>query len=308
MMSSFLELRHFRLVQHIAETQSITRAAERLHLSQPALSRQLRDIEVKLGVTLFDRRGKTLQPTAAGRHLLSVASPILDLANQAEATVLQMASGTVGAIRLAAECFTCYRWLPVIIEMFQKTHPAIEIDISMEATGNPIKGLQAGIVDLALAYSAVEDTKLDSVSLFEDALVAVLHPDHPLANRSYLTPHDFATEHLLLYDAETADVMREVLVPAGVRPRRTSSLRITDGLLNLVKARLGVTVVAGWAAAEDVAAGRVAAVPITQTGLPRQWHAVYSATMETPPYLTAFVELLRGYVQEGLLLPKQASA
>lgn len=300
-MPIFLDLRHFRLVQQIAATQSITRAAERLHVSQPALSRQLRDIEEKLGVALFDRRGKTVQPTAAGRHLLSVAPAILQLADDAEKTILQMASGTAGSIRLATECFTCYRWLPKIIAQFQQEHPAVEIDLNMAATSNPIKALQAGTLDLALVYSPFDDPKLHATPLFEDALVAVVHPDHPLAERAYLTPQDFADEHVLLYDAETADVMRDVLLPAGVRPRRTSSLRITDGLLNLVKAGLGITVIAGWAAAADVAAGRVVAIPITETGLPRHWHIVHSATMDLPPYLTAFIKLLRDDAQAGLL-------
>jgi len=149
-MPVFLDLRHFRLVQQIVATQSITRAAERMHISQPALSRQLRDIEEKLGVALFDRRGKTMQPTAAGRHLLSVAPAILQLADDAEETVLQMASGTAGSIRLATECFTCYRWLPKIIAEFQQEHPAVEIDLNMRAShGLPFKVLP--FVDRQLA-------------------------------------------------------------------------------------------------------------------------------------------------------------
>ncbi len=293
MTTTFLELRHFRLVKHIAETQSITRAAEQMHLSQPALSRQLRTIETKLGVTLFDRHGKTMIPTAAGRHLLSVAPALLEQAAHAEQAVLQMASGSVGSIRLSTECFTCYRWLPGIVEQFQAVYPQVEIDLNMQATDDPIAALVAGKLDLALVYSPITDPKLHATSLFRDALMAVLPPKHRLATRPYLAAEDFAEEHLLLYDAEASDVMREVLMPAGVRPRRCSSIRITDGLLNLVKAGLGITVVAGWAAAPDVAEGRLVTLPITADGMPRHWRAVRSATSAAPTYLTAFIDLLQ---------------
>lgn len=301
-MPAFLELRHFRLVQQIAETQSITRAAERLHLSQPAVSRQLRAIEAKLGTPLFDRHGKTLRATAAGQRLLSVAPALLETARQAEQTVLQIAAGTHGSIRLAAECFTCYRWLPAVVDDFHQRHPEIDVDVKLEATAAPVKALREGELDLALVYSTVDDAKLRAISLFDDALVAVLPPQHVLATRPYLVPQDFSDEHLILYDAKTADVMREVLLSAGVRPRRVSSLRITDGLLNLVKAGLGITVVAGWAAAAEVAAGHLVVVPITEHGLRRQWQAVYSATTEPPPYLRAFVEQLVCKAQDGQLL------
>lgn len=301
-MPAYLELRHFRLVQHIAETQSITRAAERLHISQPALSRQLRDIESKLGVALFDRHGKTMRVTVAGREVLAAAPQLLDAARRVEAAVLDIAAGTQGSIRLATECFTGYRWLPALIEGFQVVYPDVTVDVHLDATGDPLQALRTGTLDLALVYSAVDDPKLQAVPLFDDALVAVLHPSHPLATRPYVIPADFADQHLVVYDAETADVMREVLLPAGVRPRRVSSLRITDGLLNLVKANLAITVVAGWAAASDVASGRVMAVPITEHGLVRHWQAVYSATNEPPSYLTAFVEQLVCKAQEEQLL------
>ncbi|HEX2401688.1 MAG TPA: LysR family transcriptional regulator, partial [Mycobacterium sp.] len=105
-----LEVRHLRLVSAVAELGSLTRAGDRLHLTQSALSHQLRDIESRLGAALFLRVGKRLVLTPAGERLLATARDVLDRLDRTEQDIHQMGKARAGMLRLTTECYTCYHW------------------------------------------------------------------------------------------------------------------------------------------------------------------------------------------------------
>ena len=107
-----LDIRHLKLIVAVTEEKSVTKAGERLHLTQSALSHQLRDIEERLGTPLFLRLNKRMIPTQAGERLLSSARHVLDELKHAEDEVAQMANHKRGALRISTECYTCYHWLP----------------------------------------------------------------------------------------------------------------------------------------------------------------------------------------------------
>src|SRR5262249_33239450 len=132
-----LEIRHLRLLTAVAEEESVTAAGRRLHLTQSALSHQLRDAEQKLGTPLFLRLGKRMALTAAGKKLVDAARRILSDLHNAEAEVLEMNSGAHGVIRLSTECYTCYHWLPPVMASFHTRFPKVEVCIDMDATHHP---------------------------------------------------------------------------------------------------------------------------------------------------------------------------
>ena len=107
-----VEVRHLRLVAAIADSGSLTRAGDRLHLTQSALSHQLRDIESRLGAALFLRVGKRLVLTPAGERLLASARDVLDRLQQTELEIRELGKERGGVLRLTTECYTCYHWLP----------------------------------------------------------------------------------------------------------------------------------------------------------------------------------------------------
>src|SRR5262252_6692462 len=110
-----LEVRHLRLVAAVADCGSLTRAGDRLHLTQSALSHQLRDIESRLGVALFLRIGKRLVLTPAGERLLGSAREVLGALRQAELEIRQLGQENAGLLRITTECYTCYHWLPPLL-------------------------------------------------------------------------------------------------------------------------------------------------------------------------------------------------
>lgn len=289
-----LDVRHLRLVAAVVDTGSVTAAARVLHLSQPALSHQLRDVEERLGTELFQRKGRRMVLTGPGRRVLEAARKVVAEVEAAEAEVSQLARTSPGVLRLATECYTAYHWLPGVLRRFSAKHAGVEVRIAVEATRRPVEALLSGELDLGIVSEPVKHRKLTGAPLFEDELMAVMAPDHPLAKKSVLHAADFAREHVLLYSIPLTEstLFQQVLVPAGVTPARVSRVELTEAMVEMAKAGLGVGVLARWAVAPELSKGTLAAVRVTRPGLRRHWHAAWPRTVRPPPYLAPFVELL----------------
>jgi LysR family transcriptional regulator for metE and metH len=296
-MALHLEVRHLRLMETVAREGGITKAANRLHLTQSALSHQLRDIEEKLGTPLFLRLNKRMLLTQAGERLLNAAPLVLDELRRAEEDIRQIALHREGMLRISTECYTCYHWLPAVLKPFQEVFPRVEVRIVVEATRRPVEALLDGRLDLAITSTATRNHKLTFKPLFRDELVVIASPGHPLAARPYVTAKDLAAEHLLVYALPNEDltVFQKVLVPAGVKPRQVSRVELTEAIIEMVKAGMGISVMARWAVAPHVEAGLLRVLPLTARGLHRQWSAAMIRHKAQPPYLRQFVELVASH-------------
>jgi LysR family transcriptional regulator, regulator for metE and metH len=292
-----LEVRHLRLVEMVAREGGITKAANRLHLTQSALSHQLRDVEEKLGTPLFIRLNKRMLLTQAGERLLNAAPLVLGELRRAEEDIRQIALHREGMLRISTECYTCYHWLPPVLRPFQELFPRVEVRIVTEATRRPLEALLDGRLDLALTSGVARNRKLVFKPLFRDELVVITAPRHRLAARAYVTAKDFAAEHLLVYALPNEDltVFQKVLVPANVKPHQVSRVELTEAIIEMVKAGLGISVMARWAVAPHIAARTLRALPLTARGLHRQWSAAMIRHKATPPYLQKFIELIASH-------------
>jgi LysR family transcriptional regulator for metE and metH len=288
-----LEIRHLLLVEAIALEGGVTRAGERLHLTQSALSHRLRDIEARLGVPLFLRLRRKMVPTPAGERLLALARPLLAQVRRAEEEIRLMGGNGAGILRFAVECYTCYHWLPRLLDAYRRKFPRVEVRIAADETPRPIAALFEGRLDLAMVSSRVADRRIHLRPLFEDEFVVVMPPGHPLAARSFVRPQDFAAENLLMYSApEENTAMQRVLAPAGVAPSRVTQVRLTEAILELVKAGQGLAVLAAWSVAPHVDSGALVARPLTRRGLVRRWQAARLKGDAPPAHLLAFEDLL----------------
>ena len=288
-----LEVRHLQLVSAVADEGSLTRAAERLHLTQSALSHQLLDIERRLGLALFHRVSKRMILTQAGERLLSSARRILDELQKTEDEVRLFADNRRGVLRFTTECYTCYHWLPVLMKRFQMRHPAIELFIDVESTDTPIEALLAGRIDLALITDDVKDKRIETRPLFTDEMVLIAAPEHRLASRPYVTAKEIAAETLLMY-AEPGDstVYRRLFRPAGLMPARWMRVQLTEAIVEMVRNGIGVSVMARWMVAPQIASKAVAEVPVTKRGLWRDWRAAMLRSSARPGYLDDFIAML----------------
>ncbi|WP_052732242.1 LysR family transcriptional regulator [Hymenobacter terrenus] len=289
-----------QLVAYIVEEGSLTRAAARLHLTQSALSHQLRDLEAALGLKLFERRNRQLVPTEAGRTLVRSAERVLPELQRLDADIQALRQGLTRNLRLSTQCYTCYHWLPAIIHQFRQTHPQVRVHIVAEATRQPLAWLQAGRIDLAIVTQTPGVAPSTLHPLFEDDLVALLAPGHPLAQHPRpLTPADLAGEEYIGYDVPDAEswALRDFFGAAQVRPRHVSRVQRTEAIMEMVKAALGFTILARWAAAPYVRSGQLVALPLACAEARRQWQAVYLGSEDD--VVTAFVAAIRAQVLAG---------
>ena len=295
-----LEVRHLRLVVAVAEHGSLTAAAERLHLTQSALSHQLRDIEERLGAPLFLRRNRRMIPTPAGQRLIDTGQAVLAQLEQTEAAVREIGQDRQGLLRVATECYTCYHWLPGVLQAFTRSCPGVDVRVDLEATSRPIPLMLSGRLDLALTLSTVRDRRLATTSLFRDELVVVVPPRHPFAQQTYVRPQQLAEESLFSYSPrDDSYVFQHLLTPMGISPRRLQQVQLTEAIVELVRAGLGVSILARWAVQPHLERQSLAAVRLTPAGFYRNWTAVVPKGLAATPYVGEFLRLIAAHVPVG---------
>lgn len=293
MFSVHTEMRHLQLVRAIAQAGSLTQAGVLLNLTQSALSHQLRDIESRLGARLFSRDGRRLTLTRAGERLLDTANEVIAIVERSEDSIRQAAAGNRGSLRLTTECYTCYHWLPPVLKRYQRTHPGVDVRIDVSSTDQPVEALIDGRIDLALVSERPRDRRLNATPLFRDEYMAVVQPGHRLAQRPFLRPEDFTFETMLSYSAwADSTVCQRFLAPAGVAPAQVLQVRLTEAIIEMAKAGLGVGVLSKWAVTPHVATGSLVAIPLSRARFGRTWSAATLKRAARTPHVHDFVQVL----------------
>jgi LysR family transcriptional regulator for metE and metH len=300
----YVELRDLELLETVAEVGTLTAAAERLYVSQPALSQRLARLEDRLGSPLFHREGRKLIATAAGVRMLSSARAVLAELRSAERDIRELRAGRDRRVRFTAQCSTTYQWLPPVIRALQRDHPGTEVRIEQVAGDEPLAALLDDRVDVALVTKPDRlMERLEVVPLFRDQMVAIVALDHPWTRRSHVTARDFTDVHLVLYDIydQSRSPAQPLPLPASARPGRVSTVPlVTDLVIEMVAAGEGISVLPQWVAAPyaDGANARVAPVRIGANGDWRTWHLATRVGDHTPAVI-AFVELVATRFRAG---------
>jgi LysR family transcriptional regulator for metE and metH len=288
-----LEVRHLQLMEAVAADGTLTKAGERLHLSQSALSRQLVDLEERLGTRLFNRVSKRMLLTTAGERVLALARRVLDEIRAAEDDLQLLAGGRRGRLRITIGCSTGYHWLPPIIEKFAATNPGIDVSIDANATSRATAAVLDGSVDLAITDSPIADRRLRATPLFKDEMLVIAAPSHPFAKRQSITPRELAGETLLVYDAlESSTAYQRVLRPAGLQPKAVMRVPLTEAMVELVRAGIGIAVMPRWSVWPQLSARVLHGASLGRRGLVRHWNAVTLRACEPASFVTDFIDLL----------------
>ena len=289
-----IEIRHLRTLVAIADTRKIAAAAERLHLTQSALSHQVRALEEHYGVTLFDRSRQGVGLTRAGERLLALARDVIARIGEAEREVVRLKDDTRGELRIALECHTCFDWLMPVMDEFRRRWPEVEVDLVAGFHPNPLELLGAGKADLVIGSAPKSRRGLHVTPLFSFEIVVVMPMEHRLRGRKRLEPEDLAGETLITYPvpAQRIDLIREVLEPAGIKlQRRTAELTIA--ILQLVASRRGIAALPSWGVKSYVDHDYVLAKRVGAKGLWSELHAIVPRSEAKKPYLPDFVGIVR---------------
>lgn len=302
-MTASLETRDLRLVQAIAEAGGATSAAKRLHLSQSAVSHQLRGLEERLGLELFRRNGRRLQITGPGQRLVELANQVLLPILQLELELKRGLLRERPKLRVGTQCYTAYHWLPRALQALGSEHPEVELALHADALGDAAAAIAEKSLDLALCVVPPKHGRLKHVRLFDDELVLAVPRGHAIARRKFVTGADLADETLIQYNVSS--VIREQLIKQlfGNREKPVRHvLRVPsiEPALDLVQAGLGLSIVANFSIAARLARGELEAVRLTARGFRRTWHAVFRAG--TP--LEGPIGTLLGSIRSRAPVPK----
>jgi LysR family transcriptional regulator, regulator for metE and metH len=289
-----IELRHLRSLMAIAESRTFAAAAERVHLTQSALSHQVRAIERHYGVRLFDRSRQGARLTHAGDRLLALAREVLGRVAEAERDVARLKDNTGGELRIALECHTCFEWLMPVLDDFRRRWPEIEVDLVSGFHSDPLSLLPEGKANLIVGSEVPRSGAYAAAPLFAFEVLLVMAPEHRLRGRRRIHAEDLPGETLITYPVppRRIDLIRHVLEPAGIKlERRTAELTIA--ILQLVASRRGVAALPNWGVKSYVDHDYVLAKPIGAKGLWSSLYAVTSRALAGKNYVQDFVAILR---------------
>ena len=296
-----LEIRHLKSLIAIAETTKLALAAERVFLTQSALSHQIRVLERHYDITLFNRTAQGICFTPAGSRLLLLAKEMLATLNIAERDLVRLKSEQTGEMRIVLECHTCFDWLTPVMAMFRHAWPEVEIDLVAGFHSDPWHLLHEAKADIVIGGLPEKSRDLTHLPLFKFEIMAVLPPEHALKNKAYLLAEDFSGETLITYPVPDIriDVIRQLLTPAAISyQRRTAELTIA--IMQLVASRRGIAALPSWGIQSYVEHEYVIAKPISKTGLWSELYATGVGEMMIKPYVVDLARIIRATCSEKL--------
>jgi DNA-binding transcriptional LysR family regulator len=286
-----MELRHLRAFAAVAEELHFGRAAARLHIAQPPLSQQIKQLERDLGVRLLERTTRQVRLTNAGVVFLEHARRVLTEADRARESVLLTERGERGEIRVGLTGATTWRLLPRLTRAYRERYPLVRLELHPSVfSGAQISALLDGGIDVALLRAPVP-ALLESRTVLDEELVAVLPDEHPLAARASVPLADLAGENFVSYPDRQGSNLRDTAMractDAGFWPRVVQEAQDTYTVVALVAAAVGVALLpasAEWLQFEGVAfrpvTGADVRVPVALTWRPGDGSRILSGFLE----------------------------
>jgi DNA-binding transcriptional LysR family regulator len=285
-----MELRHLRSFVITAEELHVGRAAARLHLTQPSLSRQIAALERDVGVPLFTRIRRRFGLTPAGEVFLTAARDIVRRADDAARAAQRAHRGELGTLRLRFVQSATFEVLPKLLAAFRAAHPDVTLDVETMTTIRQVAALRAGHIDIGLIRPPISEPTLTTRVISRDPLVAALPADHPLAKRRRLPLAALAEEPFVLYTRASGPSVQDAIIghcmAAGFSPRIIQEAADVQTIVSLVAAGLGVSLLI--APTPPTAERAVAYRPISDD-LPLWELALAWSTEDHTPVLSRFL-------------------
>ena len=289
-----IELKHLRTLMTLKNTGSLTATATVLHLTQSALSHQIKTLESRLNCPLFLRKTHPVKFTPEGVILLQLAEEILPKFTQAENALSNVKEDTNGQLNMAIECHSCIQWLMPAIKAYQLVCPNIALDFSSGFDFEPLSALLAGELDLVITSDIQIRSEIHYEPLFDFEIRLITAPNHPLAQTEQIRPVDLVDQTLFTYpiQKQRLDVVKYFLQPQNIEPLKWKQADNTLMLVQMVSAGLGVTALPNWAISEFSRQGLIASKPLGH-GLWRRLFAAVRHPEKNKRYLQTFFQTAR---------------
>ncbi len=289
-----MTLRHIRIFLTVCqEGFHVTRAAEALHMTQPAVSLAIRELEDYYGVRLFDRIGRRLQITEAGVRLRESGSHIVAMFDRMEKGLRNW--DAFGVLRVGASLTIGSQLMPGYVRAFRESHPDTEVQVTVATSALLEQKLLDNALDFALMEGAVHVPSIVSEAYMEDHLAVVCPADGRFRQGQVLSQVEFRSQPLLLreHGSGTRETFERAVGQAGFSVTPAWEAMSNRALLNAVASGLGISVLSARIAAEEVERGRVVSVEVEGLDFRRQFHIIYHQDKFLTASALDFMELCR---------------
>jgi LysR family transcriptional regulator for metE and metH len=290
-----LDRQHLSILREVDRMGSLTAAAERLNVSQSALSHTIRKLEDRYGVAMWEKDGRNLRLTDAGRYILTLAQRVLPQIERAENVLSDYRHGQRGSLKIGMECHPCHQWLMSVTKPYLMEWPDVGLELTTSFAFGGVAALAGYEIDILITPDPIEMAGVHYLPVFDYELALAVPVDHPLALKRHAEPADLLDETLFTYPVppERLDVFSQFLVPANCRPRHHRNIETTEMMLQLVAAGRGVSAIPDWLVRREAAALDVRAVRIGQSGIQKSIHLGLRDGDDTVNFIAGFLETSR---------------
>lgn len=286
-------LRQLKIFEAVARHLSFSRAAEELHLTQPAVSMQVQALEDQAGLPLTEQTGKKVRLTAAGEEVARQARRVAEQLREAGEALAALKGVESGRLKIGVVSTAKY-FAPSLLAEFRRRHPGVELQLTVNNRGTIVSHLADNSIDLAIMGTPPSAFETVAKIFAEHPLVFIAAPDHPLAGKRNVDPRRLADETLLIREpgSGTRGALERFLeerdVPAGARMELGSNETIKQAAM----AGLGLSFISEHTIGLECSVGRLVKLNVTGTPVKRQWRLVYRTDKRLMPAATAFVEFM----------------
>jgi DNA-binding transcriptional LysR family regulator len=292
-----LNLHLLRLFATVARAGSFSKAAEILHLSQPSISKGVRDFELQLGCRLLDRTPRGVKPTREGLALMRHADTLFAAERAAEEELRALRNLDSGSLRIGASTTIATYFIPEYLGAFHAAHPGIDLQLTSANTRDIARLMLAHELEIGLVEGPVEEEGLISEPWRTDVMELIVGPDHPFAREEQpIDPRRIADEILIVREpgSGSREVIAQALSARKIDPVRTLEIGSTEAIKQVVAAGLGVSIVSAAAARDQVALKRLSTVKMRGLQIERTLWKLKTPGRLDVPSATAFERLISG--------------
>jgi DNA-binding transcriptional LysR family regulator len=277
----------------VAKSASFSRAGKKVFLSQPAVSAQVRQLELEYGTKLFDRVGKKVRLTSAGDALLEFAERLLALRNESLRALADQANTPRGTLLIGANEATCLYVLPDVFAEYHRLYSDVQINIYRNFSQKVLEKVEDGSVDVGIVTLPIKSPSLKTHSIFRDRLLLMVSPQNPLAKKKVVHASEIIEQPLIFPKTGfTRQMLDKIFRPYRSQLHITMELASVGMIKRFVAANLGVSLISETFARDEVRAGEAKLIPIADLELWRELGLVYRRDRTLPRAATAFIALI----------------
>jgi len=297
--------RQLRLLEAVARHSSFTRASEELHLTQPAVSTQIKQLEEEIGMPLFEQMGKKIFLTEAGKEVYAFSRTIAQQFRDIESVIDDMKGVKRGTLSLTVTSTGKY-FAPYLLAAFLKRHPGTQVHLEVTNREEVVQQLQNNTPDMAIMGTPPENIELQSQAFMQNPLVIIAPPDHPLVGAARVPLSRLIEENFILRErgSGTRNAVERFFQQRGVKLNTSMEMGRNEAIKHAVMAGLGLGIVSLHTLEFELALGRVSILSVEGFPIMKEWYMVHRSGKRMSPIAHAFHEFVLNEADRIMKLPQ----